>query len=75
MRHRADVVRYLFTKRQMNNLERMADNYLLYEEEGNVTEAPELDKETLDQLIVDEVERQLTPDRVESSIASAKDEL
>ena len=75
VRHRADVVRYLYTKQQAENLELMADNFLLYEDEGNVTEAPELDQETLDQLIVDEVERQLTSDRVEASIASVKEEL
>ena len=59
----------------MDNLERMADNYLLYNDETDVTEAPENDLENLDQLIVEEVERQLTSDRVDSTLQSVKDEL
>ena len=53
----------------------MADNYLLYNDETVVTEAPENDLENLDQLIVEEVERQLTSDRVDSTLQSVKDEL
>ena len=65
----------MYKKRQMDNLERMADNYLLYNDETVVTEAPENDLENLDQLIVEEVERQLTSDRVDSTLQSVKDEL
>ena len=65
----------MYKKRQMDNLERMADNYLLYNDETDVTEAPENDLENLDQLIVEEVERQLTSDRVDSTLQSVKDEL
>ena len=59
----------------MDNLERMADNYLLYDDETDVIEPPEIDLENLDQLIVEEVERQLTSDRVDSTLKSVKDEL
>ena len=59
----------------MDNLERMADNYLLYNDETDVIEEPEIDLENLDQLIVEEVERQLTSDRVDSTLQSVKDEL
>ena len=65
-------MRYLYKKRQMENLERMGENYLSYGDEAEVFEEPEVNLGELDQLIVDEVERQLTPERV---LHSVKDEL
>ena len=56
----------------MENLERMGENYLSYGDEAEVFEEPEVNLGELDQLIVDEVERQLTPERV---LHSVKDEL
>lgn len=59
----------------MENLEQMADNYLLYNDEAEVTNEPEITKEVLEELISEEIGKQLTPEKVETTLSSLKDEL
>ena len=75
VRYREDIVRYLYKRRQMANLEYFAGQFLEYHDEADVL--PETEQPiNLEELITDEITKQLGSNEFEQNVdAKIKDEL